>query len=451
MKNCIGVLGYVVWLFILLNGCSINNPPSQEQIDICTKTVTHWDSIQKTDELTVELANEKIQKEIEALQLNNLTLEQVKQISKDGMLYRYNSLRLVIKPSLQKLSKEPTFDGCVAASILTVNYPKPVSEEDNPDWQMEWVDAYRDFVTHPAIEELMLAETGYYSRSVFGRLQFLDPEVVGKSSLIDDMIPLLKKTMSPECCASTVTLFDVARNPRTGLSENKVQEIRKMALEKNKEALDIALQSSKKNSERTIERLKHLIAYLSGAFAKGVLIDHKAPEIHFNWISIPEVKLLSELKGNVIVIDFWATWCSPCISSFPNIRALQERYMNYPVKIIGVTSLQGYHVDRKNKSRINTKGNPDMEYQLMKQFMKDMEITWDIAFSEEPEFNEEYGVRGIPHVAIIDSEGIVRYNMLRPYEAPYHEAEKIDQLLKEAGLKYPERPMEKTNYSNVDH
>jgi hypothetical protein len=84
-------------------------------------------------------------------------------------------------------------------------------------------------------------------------------------------------------------------------------------------------------------------------------------------------------------------------------------------------------------------------------FIKDMDITWEVAFSRESQFNEEFGVRGIPHVAIIDPEGIVRYNLLRPYHPPWQEAEKIDSLLIEAGLDYPVEAMEKINYSEVDH
>jgi len=70
-----------------------------------------------------------------------------------------------------------------------------------------------------------------------------------------------------------------------------------------------------------------------------------------------------------------------------------------------------------------------------------MEITWEVAFSKTTVFNPLYGVRGIPHVAIIDTKGIVRYNELRPYDDPAHEAEKIDALLKEAGLPFPVNPI----------
>ena len=189
---------------------------------------------------------------------------------------------------------------------------------------------------------------------------------------------------------------------------------------------------------------------LTSAIAKGELMGHAAPEINFLWSSDKNTKPLSSYKGKVVVVDFWATWCGPCFRSFPNIRALQERYKGYDVEILGVTSLQGRHVRRYEDGRtenVDTRNKPEEEYKLMKEFMKEHNMTWKVLFSEGSCFDKNYGVFGIPHVAIIDAEGVVRYNALRPYDAPYHEAEKIDALLKEAGKKAPKEPMSTENFA----
>ena len=225
------------------------------------------------------------------------------------------------------------------------------------------------------------------------------------------------------------------------------------------EALRLALidRNEKFRAEGKAEGDGSIISYsndyeklLTSAIAKGELMNHVAPEINFLWSSDKNTKPLSSYKGKVVVVDFWATWCGPCFRSFPNIRALQERYKGYDVEILGVTSLQGRHVRRYEDGRtenVDTRNNPEEEYKLMKQFMKENNMTWKVLFSEGSCFDKNYGVFGIPHVAIIDAEGVVRYNALRPYDAPYHEAEKIDALLKEAGKKAPKEPMSTENFA----
>jgi thiol-disulfide isomerase/thioredoxin len=48
-----------------------------------------------------------------------------------------------------------------------------------------------------------------------------------------------------------------------------------------------------------------------------------------------------ELKGNILLLDFWATWCGPCIAEVPMLNKLQEKYADKGLKVIGVTMASG--------------------------------------------------------------------------------------------------------------
>ncbi|MFD2598214.1 trypsin-like peptidase domain-containing protein [Sphingobacterium corticis] len=111
-----------------------------------------------------------------------------------------------------------------------------------------------------------------------------------------------------------------------------------------------------------------------------------------------KVVKLSNLKGKVVVLDFWATWCQPCIRSFPGMQAAVDRYKNDPeVEFLFIDCWE--------------RGENYMDQ--VKSFIKQNGYTFNVLFDEMVDANSSitkaYGVEGIPNKIIIDKEGYIRF------------------------------------------
>lgn len=106
---------------------------------------------------------------------------------------------------------------------------------------------------------------------------------------------------------------------------------------------------------------------------------------------------LSEQKGKVVVVDFWATWCGPCKMSFPFLQQMYERYQKNPnVLILALNTWE------------REKG-PQRE-QLVRRFIKENNYTFPVLF--DANYVEKYGVTGIPTKFIIDKRGQIAFQSI---------------------------------------
>lgn len=98
---------------------------------------------------------------------------------------------------------------------------------------------------------------------------------------------------------------------------------------------------------------------------------------------------LSDLKGNVVVLSFWATWCPPCREEIPHLDAMNKRYQGKPVRILGA------NVDRQGAD--------------LKQWLAEQKLSFPVVADVGGKVSEQYGVSGIPTLLVIDKEGKIRH------------------------------------------
>ena len=129
--------------------------------------------------------------------------------------------------------------------------------------------------------------------------------------------------------------------------------------------------------------------------------DFSAMDIDGNPIS------LEQYRGKVVLLDFWAVWCGPCIAEMPNVKAVYNSYKNEGFDIIGISL--------------------DTDEDRLRDYLKENDIPWRQVFSGEgwkSPVAQQYGIRAIPAPWLIAKDGTLITHQAR--------GEKLEQLVAEA-------------------
>jgi cytochrome c biogenesis protein CcmG/thiol:disulfide interchange protein DsbE len=96
---------------------------------------------------------------------------------------------------------------------------------------------------------------------------------------------------------------------------------------------------------------------------------------------------LEQYRGQVVWLDFWASWCTPCRRSFPWMNEMIGRYADEDFVIVGV--------------------NVDMERELAEEFLRETPASFPIVYDPDAKLAQQFGVLGMPSSYLIDRDGNV--------------------------------------------
>jgi thiol-disulfide isomerase/thioredoxin len=111
---------------------------------------------------------------------------------------------------------------------------------------------------------------------------------------------------------------------------------------------------------------------------------------------------LSDFRGKVVLLNFWATWCPPCIREMPSMEYLQQKINKDDFRVIAVNQME----------------EPDDVFAFSGQL--EVDPTFEILFDRTSSVSQLYGVRGLPTTYLIDKRGDIRYRAVggREFDHP---------------------------------
>ena len=125
-----------------------------------------------------------------------------------------------------------------------------------------------------------------------------------------------------------------------------------------------------------------------GEGAAAALVGKPAPDFKLKDLNGKDVSMADQ-KGSVVIVDFWATWCGPCVEALPHLNKLYEEKKVAGLKVLAVSV--------------------DDEKEKVAPFVAANKLTMTVLLdNDEQKVSEKYGVQGIPQTVIIGKDGIVR-------------------------------------------
>lgn len=144
-------------------------------------------------------------------------------------------------------------------------------------------------------------------------------------------------------------------------------------------------------------------------------VENKVPAKDFELLNMDEEKIkFSDYRGKVVLLNFWATWCPPCVREMPSMERLQQQVGEETFRVVAVNQME----------------DADQVFAFTGQL--EIDPTFTILFDTTSAVSRAYSVRGLPTTYLIDKQGNIRYRAVGGRDFNHPEVVKIiNQLIEE--------------------
>ncbi|MGN6546031.1 MAG: TlpA family protein disulfide reductase [Aureliella sp.] len=184
------------------------------------------------------------------------------------------------------------------------------------------------------------------------------------------------------------------------------------------------------------QTLKASLARIEAKRLQQKLIGQPAAPLEIGSVVNMQPVEWADLKGKVVLLDFWAVWCGPCIKTFPHLRKLQQEYGPRGLVIIGVTNAYGYSWDAESKHPVpRVDASLAEELAMLEEFRKEHQLEYGfIVTPPKSNYARQFGVTGIPQAVVVDQNGTIQLIRVGAGEQSASDIEaKIQELLDKPG------------------
>ncbi|KAA5545154.1 TlpA family protein disulfide reductase [Roseiconus nitratireducens] len=165
--------------------------------------------------------------------------------------------------------------------------------------------------------------------------------------------------------------------------------------------------------EMYASRINSMRKSMESEIKRAELIGTEAAEFpDVAYVAMDEASL-SDLRGKVVLLDFWAVWCGPCIATFPHLIEWQEKYADDGLVIIGVTRPYNYRWDEEADRAVRSGSDSEVSFEdelaMLEKFRESHELQHGFVVAKPGEnYSSKFMVTGIPQAVLIDQEGKIQ-------------------------------------------